>query len=68
MEMKLSNDDDNRRHHLRNINAVIQDARLCGKNGVMDLLITRHNSYLRRETELENEPETYCNIFYRRYL
>ncbi|KAK4721451.1 hypothetical protein R3W88_011684 [Solanum pinnatisectum] len=77
--MKLSNDDDNRRreiftelenlrHHLRNINAMIQDARLRGKTGVVDLLITRRNSYLRRETELENVLETYYNIFYRRYL
>ncbi|KAK4721452.1 hypothetical protein R3W88_011685 [Solanum pinnatisectum] len=77
--MTLSNDDSDRRReictelenlrqHLRNINVMIQDARLSGKTGVVDLLITRRNSYLRRETELENELETYYNTFYRRYL
>ncbi|KAK4725449.1 hypothetical protein R3W88_028228 [Solanum pinnatisectum] len=78
--MTLSNDDGDRRreicreleslrHHLRDINATIQaDARLRGKTGVVDLLITRRNAYLRRETELENELETNYNTFYRRYL
>ncbi|KAG5583522.1 hypothetical protein H5410_054149 [Solanum commersonii] len=77
--MMLSNDDGDRRreicreleslrHHLRDINAMIQDARLRGKTGVVDLLITRRNAYLRRETELENELETFYNTFYRRYL
>ncbi|KAH0723618.1 hypothetical protein KY285_006165 [Solanum tuberosum] len=77
--MTLSNDDGDRRreicreleslrHHLRDINAMIQDARLCDKTRVVDLLITRRNAYLRRETELENELETNYNTFYRRYL
>lgn len=77
--MTLSNDDGDRkreicreleilRHRLRDIDAMIQDARLRGKNGVVDLLIARRNTYLRRETELENELETNYNTFYRRYL
>ncbi|KAG5583521.1 hypothetical protein H5410_054148 [Solanum commersonii] len=77
--MMLSNDDGDRRreicreleslrHHSRDINAMIQDARLRGKTRVVDLLITRRNAYLRREIELENELETNYNTFYRRYL
>ncbi|KAK4725450.1 hypothetical protein R3W88_028229 [Solanum pinnatisectum] len=77
--MTLSNDDGDRRReicreleslrrHLRDINAMIQDARLRGKTGVVDLLITRRNAYLRRETKLENELEIFYNTFYRRYL
>ncbi|KAH0723617.1 hypothetical protein KY285_006164 [Solanum tuberosum] len=60
---------ENLRHHLRDIDAEIHEARLIGRVGMLALLITRREIlYLKRETELENELETKYNIFYRRYL
>ncbi|KAK4725448.1 hypothetical protein R3W88_028227 [Solanum pinnatisectum] len=60
---------ENLRHHLRDIDAQIHEARLIGRAGMLALLITRHEIlYLKRETELENELETKYNIFYHRYL
>ncbi|KAK4706495.1 hypothetical protein R3W88_033944 [Solanum pinnatisectum] len=60
---------ENLRHHLRDNDALIQDARLRGRTRLFVLLLlTRRNAYLRREAELENELETYYNTFYRRYL
>ncbi|KAG5615082.1 hypothetical protein H5410_014906 [Solanum commersonii] len=60
---------ENLRHHLRDIDAQIHEARLICKAGMLDLLITRRKIlYLKREAELENELETKYSIFYRRYL
>ncbi|KAK4706809.1 hypothetical protein R3W88_033641 [Solanum pinnatisectum] len=56
---------ENLRHHLRDIDAQIHEARLIGRAGMLALLITRREFlYLKREVELE----TKYNIFYRRYL
>jgi len=79
--MELSSDDngdrkreictdlENLRHHLRDIDAQIHEARLIRKARMLALLITRHEIlYLKREAELENELETKYRIFYRRYL
>ena len=59
---------ENLRHLLRNIDAMIQDARLRGMARVVAFLTKARDACLRRETELETELETNYNTFYRRYL
>ncbi|KAG5583519.1 hypothetical protein H5410_054146 [Solanum commersonii] len=66
---EISTELENLRHHLRDIDAQIHEARLIGRAGILALLITRREIlYLKRKTELENELETKYNIFYRSFL